>query len=207
MKRFFGKTLLPLVICSVLTFSVHAETKMGLIDLRKIFDNYYKTKQATATLKEEVADLEKQMKEMADDLKKGEDDWKKLLDKSNDQAVTAEEREKNKQAAQKKLVELRDMEQSATQFQRSAKARLDEKNRRKREAILEEIREVVNVKAKAAGYTMVFDSAASSINDTPVIMYNNGENDLTETVLSQLNAGAPPVSPTTEEKPKVEEKK
>jgi outer membrane protein len=207
MKRFFGKTILATVICSLLAFSAAAQTKLGLVDLRKIFDNYYKTKQASVSLKEEVADLEKQLKEMADDLKKGEDDWKKLLDKSNDQAIAAEEREKNKQAAQKKLVELRDMEQTATQFQRSSKARLDEKNRRKREAILEEIREVVNAKAKAGGYTMVFDSAASSVNDTPVIMYNNGENDLTETVLSQLNAGAPPLTPTADEKPKAAERK
>lgn len=208
MKRLFGKTLLAATICSLLAFSVQAETKIGLIDLRKVFDNYYKTTQATASLKVEVADLEKEIKKMVDDLKKGEDDWKKLLDKSNDQAITAEERDKNKQAAQKKLVELKDMEQTVAQFQRSSKARLDEANRRKRDSILEEIREVVNTKAKTAGYTMVLDSAASSINDTPVVMFSNGENDITESILSQLNAGAPPASASPSEKPaKVDEKK
>lgn len=202
MKRLFRKTLLAAMICSLFAFSVHAEPKIGLIDLRKVFDEYYKTKQATVSLKEEVADLEKQIKEMVDDLKKGEDDWKKLLDKSNDQAIAAEEREKNKQAAQKKLVELKDIEQTVTQFQRSSKVKLEERNRIKRDSILKEIREVVNARAKSAGYSMVLDSAASSINDTPVIMYNNGENDLTESILSQLNAAAPP-----SEAPKVGETK
>jgi outer membrane protein len=208
MKNKFGKLFLAGAATFLLASSVQAQTKIGLIDLRKVFDEYYKTKQATVSLKSEVADLEKQIKEMVDDLKKGEDDWKKLLDKSNDQAIAAEERDKNKQAAQKKLVELKDLEQTVSQFQRSSKARLDEKNRRKRDAILEEIRNVVNTKAKAAGYTMVLDSAASSINDTPVIMYNNGENDITESILAQLNVGAPPVTATPDEKPaKVDEKK
>lgn len=191
------------VICSVLAFSAQAETKIGLIDLRSVFDKYYKTKQADATLKEEAADLEKQRKEMVEDFKKGQDEWKKLLDKSNDQAIAAAEREKNKDAASKKLAELKDMEQTVAQFERSSRAKLGEKQRRKRDVILEEIRDVVNQKAKAAGYTLVIDSAASSINDTPVVMYNNGENDLTESILAQLNAGAPPVSATPDEKPKV----
>lgn len=203
MKRFFGKTILAAVICSVLAFSAQAETKIGLIDLRSVFDKYYKTKQADATLKEEAADLEKQRKEMVEDFKKGQDEWKKLLDKSNDQAIAAAEREKNKDAASKKLAELKDMEQTVAQFERSSRAKLGEKQRRKRDVILEEIRDVVNQKAKAAGYTLVIDSAASSINDTPVVMYNNGENDLTESILAQLNAGAPPISATPDEKPKV----
>ena len=53
---------------------------------------------------------------------------------------------------------------------------------------------------------MVIDVAASSINDTPVVMYNNGDNDLTEMVLNQLNASAPPLS-KTEEAPKTDAKK
>ncbi len=199
MKNIFKKTFAAFVICSLLTGAAQAQTKIGLIDLRKVFDNYYKTKQADANLKDEAADLEKQIKEMVDDFKKGENDWKKLLDKSNDQAISSEERTSSKQAADKKLVELKDLEQTVAQFQRGSKAKLTEKQRRKRDAILEEIREAVNQKSKAAGYSMVIDSAAASINDTPVVMYNNGENDLTETILTQLNASAPPLS-------KVEEK-
>lgn len=207
MKRFIGKTLLAAIICALFAISTQAQSKIGLIDLRKVFDEYYKTQQATVSLKSEVADLEKQIKEMVEDLKKGEDDWKKLLDKSNDQAIAAEEREKNKQAAQKKLVELKDIEQTVTQFQRSSKVKLEERNRIKRDSILKEIREVVNTRAKAAGYSMVIDSAASSINDTPVVMFSNGENDLTESILTQLNAAAPPLTAPGEKPAKVEGKK
>lgn len=188
------KIVIVLSVLSLLISAAHAQPKIALIDLRKVFDEYYKTKQADANLKDEAGDLEKQRKEMVDDLKKGEEDWKKLIDKSNDQAIAAEERANSKKAAEKKYVELKDMEQTVAQFERSSRAKLGEKQRRKRDAILVEIREIVNKKAKAAGYTMVVDSAAASINDTPVVLYNNGENDLTTNVLAQLNASAPPLS-------------
>ena len=196
MKQLIRKTLAAFFICSLLTCAAQAQTKIGLIDLRKVFDNYYKTKQADVTLKEEAAGLEKEIKQMVEDFKKGEAEWKKLLDKANDQAVSAEERASSKQAAESKLRELKELEQIVAQFQRSSKANLTEKQRRKRDAILLEIREVVNAKAKAGNFTMVVDSAASSMNDTPIVMYTNGDNDLTDLVLSQLNASAPPGSLT-----------
>ncbi|MEO5802078.1 MAG: OmpH family outer membrane protein [Verrucomicrobiota bacterium] len=200
MKRLFGKTLLTATVCSLLVCAAQAETKIGQIDLRKVFDNYYKTKQADSNLKDEAADLEKQRREMVDDFKKSEDEWRKLLDKSNDQAIAAAEREKSKQAAEKKLIELKDLETTVAQFERGSRAKLGEKQRRKRDAILKEIQDVIAAKAKAAGYTMVVDVAAASINDTPVVLYNSGDNDLTESILVQLNAGAPPLSKVTEDK-------
>lgn len=205
MKQLIRNTLAAFFICSLLTCAAQAQTKIGLIDLRKVFDNYYKTKQADVTLKEEAAGLEKEIKQMVEDFKKGEAEWKKLLDKANDQAVSAEERASSKQAAESKLRELKELEQIVAQFQRSSKANLTEKQRRKRDAILLEIREVVNAKAKAGNFTMVVDSAASSMNDTPIVMYTNGDNDLTDSVLSQLNASAPPGS-LTPSKPADEKK-
>jgi hypothetical protein len=44
---------------------------------------------------------------------------------------------------------------------------------------------------------MVFDVAAQSVNGTPAIVYANNDNDLTDAVLKQLNAGAPPDLPDT----------
>ena len=70
-----------------------------------------------------------------------------------------------------------------------------------RDQILREIRETVVSKSKAAGYTFVMDVAADSVNQTPIVLYTNGENDLTEELLRQLNANAPAGSlPTASDK-------
>lgn len=188
MKKF----LFTLGLAAVFAMAAQAETKIGLIDLRKVFDQYYKTKQADANLKDEAADLEKERKDMVESYKKGEDEYKKLLDKSNDQAVSSDERDKAKSSAEKKLLELKELEQTITTFERSARAKLGEKQRRKRDAILEEIRTLINAKAKSSGYTVVLDTAAESINNTPVVLFSTGENDMTDALLKELNATAPP---------------
>ena len=60
-----------------------------------------------------------------------------------------------------------------------------------RDRILGEIKIAVNAKAKTEGYALVLDSAAETVNGTLTVVYNNGENDMTDAILSQLNAGAP----------------
>ncbi len=193
MKNILKKNILTCVILAALAAPapLMAESKVATVDLRKIFDNYYKTKQATAALKDEAADLEKEGKKMIEDYKKREEDYKLLIDKANDQAISSEERNKSKQSAEKRVSELRDLEQAIGQFQRAARAKLAEKEDIKREAIVTEIRAVIEAKSKTAGYSLVIDIAAESVNKTPVILFSNGENDITETILSQINAVAP----------------
>ena len=209
MKRFFILvTTVAVSLGALAQASAQTATKVGLIDLRKVFDNYYKTQLADANLKDEAGDLEKERKDMVEQMRKGEDEWKKLLDKANDQAVSAEERDKSKQSAEKKLLELREKEETLKEFERSARAKLGEKHRRKRDAILEEIRTLINSRAKAQGFTIVVDTAAESINSTPVVLYTNGDNDMTDSLLKELNSSAPPSAlKLIEERKKEEELK
>ena len=91
MKRLFTKTtIVTLAVFSLLVSAAQAEPKIALIDLRKVFDNYYKTKQADSNLKDEAGDLEKERQEMVESFKKGEAEYKKLMEKANDQAIAAD---------------------------------------------------------------------------------------------------------------------
>jgi hypothetical protein len=60
-----------------------------------------------------------------------------------------------------------------------------------RENILGEIRTIVNSKSKTAGYAMVVDTSSESAKGTPIVLFNTGENDITEAIVSQLNSTAP----------------
>lgn len=168
-----------------------AQGKVGIIDLRKVFDDYHKTRTADARLKDQAADLDKERKVMMEQYQKATDAYKGALDGANDQAVSADEREKRKKTAESKLLDIKKLEQDISQFDRQARTTLEEEQRKLRDRILGEIRVVINNKAKSEGYTMVIDSAAESLNKTPVVMYTTGENDLTPAVLAELNANAP----------------
>ena len=60
-----------------------------------------------------------------------------------------------------------------------------------RDKVLVDLQAHVNAAAKAGGYSLVLDTSADSITSTAIVLYHSGENDLTDDVLKQLNAGAP----------------
>ena len=168
-----------------------AQNKIATIDLKRVFDGYWKTQQADGSLREKAAEFEKKNKLMVEDYQKATEEYKKVLDSASEAAVSAEEKDKRKKAAEAKLLEINEIEQSIKQFERSARAQISEQQRLMREKILNEIRELINTKAKAAEYNLVIDTAAESINTTPVILYKSGQADLTDEILTQLNATAP----------------
>jgi outer membrane protein len=176
------------------------ETKIGQVDLKKIFEGYYKTRQADAQLKERATDSEKVLKGMVEDYQKATTDYKDLIDKSNDQAVSADERDKRKKNAETRLMEIQEIERSLKQFRQQTQTTLDEQKKRMREEILRTIRDIVSDKAKKGGYTLVFDTAAESLNQTQVLLYNSGNNDFTDDVLAELNKDAPTEAAKTETK-------
>jgi len=208
MKTTYSKLLAAFGLAAFLTLPAMAEQKIAILDLKKIFDEYYKTKIADAVIKEDAADLDKQRKALTDQYQKLADDYKKALEDANNQAISFDEREKRKKAAEGKLIEINDIEQSIKQFDRTARGNLEEKQRIAREKILKEIQTIVNNKAKAGGYALVLDSAAEAASRTTVVLYTNGQDDLTPAVLKELNANAPNDLPKSDKKEdKKDEKK
>lgn len=206
MKNMFRNLLAGLLLVTLLTSSAMAQGRIATVDLRKLFDNYWKTKQADAALKDRAADMEKEHKNMLDDWKKAKEDYQGLLAGANDQALSADEREKRKKSAEDKLKYIKDTEDTIMQYEKQARTTLDEQRRRMRDNILGEIRTILNSKAKTAGFTMVIDTASESANNTPVILYSSNDNDLTDAILTQLNSTAP-ADTTTKTEDKKEDKK
>ena len=55
---------------------------------------------------------------------------------------------------------------------------------------------------------MVVDTAAETVNNTPVLLYFTTDNDMTDDILKQLNAAAPAtIAPAATPTPKADEKK
>jgi outer membrane protein len=190
---------LLLTAAFVLSFASTASAqsqKIAKIDLKKVFDGYWKTKQADLNLKGRASELEARRKEMVTDYKKANDDYKTLLDAANNKAVSLTERDKRKADAEAKLREIREIEESLKQFDRSARAQIGEQQRNMRDKLVAEIRESLNGVAKAGGYAGVLDSSAPlppapGVTTTPFLLFSDGLEDITDKLLTQLNAGAP----------------
>jgi outer membrane protein len=195
------RTVLPSLVALLLVPGLQAQGKIGLVDLKKVFDGYYKTKQADTQLKERAADLDKARKGMMEDYDKAKEEFEKVQQAATDQALSADEREKRKAAAQKKLMEIKQIEQDITQFDRTSRSTLAEQQRRMRDRIMDSIKEVVAAKAKEKGFFLVLDTAAESANQTAVILFHTGENEVTDLVLGELNSRTSVDLPVPADKP------
>jgi outer membrane protein len=191
MKRVLIQLAAAALLLSLTAAPAWAQTRIATVDLRKIVENYWKTKQANDVLQERADDLKKERRELADELKKANDDYNQLLEDANDQAVSPEERDKRKAAADDKYKDIKNREDAYQQFEREMQTTLLEQQRRMHNNIINEIRDAVAARGKSAGYGMVIDVSAQTPSETPIVLYNNNENDLTDAVLAQLNAGAP----------------
>jgi outer membrane protein len=196
------RTALAIAAFGIVSATAQSPLKIATVDMKKVFEEYYKTKQADSMLKETGAEAEKVLKGMMDDYQKAKEEYKKLIDSANDQAVSSDERDKRKKSAETKVMEISEIEKSVAQYRNEAKTRLDEQQRRMRDKIVGEIREVISEKAKGGDFTFVIDTGAQSAYFTPVVLYTNGQNDLTQDVITQLNAKEPlPTASTNDDKP------
>ena len=160
LKIFRARQFLCVLGFALLTSSALAQPKIAVVDIRKLFEEYYKTKAADAQIKESAADLQKESSSYLEQYKKMTDEYKKLLDEANNQAVSVDERDKRKKAAEGKLVEIKELETTIRQFEKTATTTIEERKRQMRDKIVGEIRAAINSKVKAAGYSLVLDTSA-----------------------------------------------
>ncbi len=183
--------------------SAVAETKIGVVDLKKVFEGYWRTGQADKQLKDRKSEFDRMLGNLEEDYKKSNEELKKLVEAANDQAVSTQERDKRKVDVEKKVADIREQENSIRNYRDTAGRELNTQMTRLRESVLREIRGTVEEKSKTAGYQLVFDVAAVSGNNTPVILYtvlNGTEVDITDAVLKALNANAPADAPADDKK-------
>jgi Skp family chaperone for outer membrane proteins len=179
-------TILTLSLLACLSVPAFAQNKVATVDMRKLFSGYYKTKIAENILDGKKNDLRKELKDMADGLDQAQADYKQLLEQANDQAISAEERSRRNQVAADKLKEINNSKAALEQFNRQAESTVADQSQRMSANLVTDIQKAVADKAKAGGYTLVLNSASAD-----AVVYSSSDNDLTDAVLKQLNAGAP----------------
>jgi len=174
-----------------LALAAQAQQKIAVINYTNVLENYWKTKQANVQLRDSLEDYQKTGRSMQDEYRKANEDYRRLVDAATESAVSAEEKDKRKKAAETKLLELKEIEQSLNQLEKTAATSLDGMRRRLFLNIDRRIREVISAKAKAGNYTMLINTAALSANAGPVFLHVAGLDDLTDAVVAELNTDAP----------------
>jgi len=163
------------------------QLKIGTVDMKKVFDGYYKTKDAESKINEQRNAAKKELEDRMDVAKKTLDEVKKLDDDLQNPALSKEEKDRKAKLRSDKATELQNMDREIREFQATREKQLQEQSMRMRAGIVDDIDKVVADRVKAESYNLVFDKSGPSLNGVPIVLFSMESYDFTNEVVSILN--------------------
>jgi len=170
--------------------SAQADIKVGTIDMKAVFDNYYKTKDAEAKINDARSQAKKELDDRLDTFNKGQEQARKLNDEANKPELSEKAKAEKVKSLNEKLQELGVMQREVQEFQQTRERQLSEQSVRSRNALVEEINKVVSDAVKSAGYDLVFDKSGQSLNAVNVLVHSKESMDFSKDIIDTLNKGA-----------------
>jgi Skp family chaperone for outer membrane proteins len=185
-------------LCLLGALEIHAETKIGIVDVDRVFKEYKKTKEAEAKLNEARNAAKKEYDDRAEGYKKALEEINKLNGQLDAPALTAEAKAAKAKERDDKIAKVKNMEREITEFRQTREQQLQQQMVRLREVLLKEIMEVVTEREKARGLDLVIDKSGASTNGFSPILFSPESMDFTTEVITELNkkGNAPTSSPS-----------
>ena len=167
------------------------EFKIGIVDMKRVFADYYKTKEAEQKVNEGKSVAKKELDERNAKYKQLIQEWQDLQKLVKDPAISTELRSTKTKEAQDKAAEAKSLEREMAEFRQRRERQLQETVLRMRKGILEEIRELVKDKANTANYDLVFDKSGLGMNGVPFLLHSKDAVDFSNEIIAELNKDAP----------------
>jgi outer membrane protein len=165
--------------------------KVGIVDMKRVFSEYHKTKDAEEAVNEGKASAKKELDERSAKLKQLLEEFQRLNAEIRDEAISEEKRAEHQKEYQEVAAEAKSLEREMAEFRTRRERMLQEQVGRMRKGILEEITVIVEAKSKAQGYDLVFDKSGVSMNGVQFLLHSKDAVDFSNEIIAELNKGAP----------------
>ena len=165
--------------------------KIGIIDMKRVFSEYYKTKDAEKSVNDGKEAAKKQLDERNAKYRDLIGKWQESQKLINDPAISEELRAQKKKAAEELSSEAKSLEREMAEFRQRREQQLQEQVTRVRKGILDEIKVLVERKAKDANYDLVFDKSGMGVNGVPFLLFSKDAVDFSQEIVGELNKDAP----------------
>ena len=183
-------------LCVLLAFAstlpaCAADFKVAFINMKQVFDEYYKTRKANTEFKARADTVELERKEKVAELKTLKAELETLASDARDTSLSDTEREKKRKVAESKFSAFKDAEEELAIFDRTKQKGLGQDMQEKQQELVEEIRAVIATHVKAKGITMALDSSGKTFNNTEAVIYYDETLDITDEIVALVNKTAP----------------
>ena len=169
-----------------------APTKIGIVDMLRIYKEYYKTKSNEALLEKDKAEAKTEVDKR---LKKFESLRQEFIKKQQVLAnpqLAAALRDKAEKEANSMGKELESLQRDIKDFASRRQAQIADKLNRMRKDILKDLHEFVATSSKGSGYDLVFDKSGVSASNIQILLFSKDAIDFTNDLLKTVNKDAPP---------------
>jgi outer membrane protein len=190
------KKLLPFLSLAVLvTFlgasPAAAQTKIGIVDMNKVFTSYYKTKDAEARLNDARAQAKTDLDGRLETLKSNMEEINRLEADTKKPELTADKREAAIRKRDEKINEVRNLDREIGEFRQTRERQLQEQFMRMRGDIVQDIMKVVESRVKSDGFDLVLDSSGLGISQVKIVLFSAPSMDFSDNIITELNKNAP----------------
>jgi len=171
--------------------------KVGIVDMNRVFTEYYKTKDAEQKLNEQRAAAKKEFDERVESLKSRMEEINKINAEIEKPELSNDAKEEKLKVREEKVNEARNLDREVNEFKGTRERQLQEQFVRMRKDIIDDIMKVVNKQVSDSGYDLVLDKSGMSIGQVPVVVYSREDMDFSSKIIEILNKEAPKVKPTS----------
>ncbi|HEV7402807.1 MAG TPA: OmpH family outer membrane protein [Chthoniobacteraceae bacterium] len=163
------------------------QLRIGTVDVKRIFESYYKTKEAEQKVNEQRNRLKAEMDDRLEGYKKAVAEVQKLDDEVKRPEISTSVREASRRELQEKLGLLNNRQRADNDYRANGEKELQDLSMRLRDAIVKDIMAIVTERVKSEQYDLVFDRTGLSLNNVPVLLYAKESYDFTPEVVTALN--------------------
>ncbi|MBU6326999.1 MAG: OmpH family outer membrane protein [Verrucomicrobia bacterium] len=168
-----------------------AKLKIATVDMQQLFKEYFKTNEAQQQINVERARIQKDNNEKLTAIRQIESDMQALKTQTEDPSLSDQKKAQVYKDHQAKYQEGIQLDKERREYLSRKNQALNEKMVQRMRGILEEIRKLVEERAKGENFDYVFDKSGMSTSQVPFLLYTKDATDITAALLKDLNKDAP----------------
>lgn len=196
MKSPLTVTLLAAIGFALIGSSASAQDfKIGIVDMKRVFSDYFETKEAEKSVNDGKEAAKKQLDERNVKYRELINKWQEAQKLVNDPAISEELRAQKTRERDDLASEAKSLEREMSEFRQRREQQLQEQVGRMRKGILDKIKTVVEAKAKKENFDLVFDKSGMGVNGVPFLLHSKDAIDFSQEVIDELNKDAPKEEP------------
>lgn len=161
--------------------------RFAVVNLEKIFQEYYKSKIAEDAIKQQAEVFRNAMMRLNEELRTLKEEARTSRVNMDNIALSESERNECRKNAEQKARQIAEKEADIELYMNQRNTEMRKSVQAKREIIIADIKKEIQRRATAEGYDFVLDISGKTASEQPVVLLFPKLDDLTTQVIKELN--------------------